>query len=393
MSSAPFPIDDHVIVKKIRAFKVQQPIGDIYCAAVDHKLIQQMTFFDVRRRIQAERDVERYLGVQRELNNSRVKDLMQYVNFVDATFPTSIILAVDSDYATYDDKRLELTLSNARRGSNKPSIAFRGLCRVLDGQHRIAGLAGFNGEKFDVMVSLFIGSDIADQAHVFATVNLEQTKVGKSLAIDLFELAKTRSPIKTCHNIAVALDCDNNSPFFKRIKRLGVATEGRASGEGPGEKLTQATFVNALVRYISDDPKEDRDRLLRRETLALVTGKDDERLCFRNMFIREKDIQIGKIVEAYFDAVKQRWPEAWDAGGKGLMLNQSNGFRALMRIFGEAYIYLARPGQLVDARKFLELFKRVKQKSDYFTVERFKPGTSGEAGLREFLRYEIFGEE
>jgi len=243
------------------------------------------------------------------------------------------------------------------------------------------------------MVSLFIGSDIADQAHVFATVNLEQTKVGKSLAIDLFELARTRSPIKTCHNIAVALDSDRNSPFFKRIKRLGVATEGRLSDGGPGEKLTQATFVNSLARYISDDPKDDRDKLLRGETLPFVVGKDDERLCFRNMFIREKDVQIGKIVEAYFAAVRQRWPEAWDAGGKGLMLNQSNGFRALMRVLGEAYIYLAQPGQLVDSRKFLELFKRVKHNSAYFTVERFKPGSSGEAGLRQLLRYEIFGEE
>ena len=303
--SESYPIDQDVIVKKIRAFKARQPIGDIFFAKVDFKLIQQMTWFDVRRRIQEERDVEKYLGIQRPLNDRRVDDLKQYVNFIDATFPTSIILAIDSDYVSYDEKRQELTVSNTKRGNKKPDIAFRNLFRVLDGQHRIAGLEGFAGKNFDVLVSLFVGSDIADQAHVFATVNLEQTKVSKSLAIDLFELARTRSPIKTCHNIAIALDTTKGSPFWHRIKRLGVATEGRVSEDGPGEKLTQATFVNALVRYISDDPKQDRDLMLRGEKLEFVAGDEEKRLCFRNMFIRDKDVQIGKIVEQYFLAVEE----------------------------------------------------------------------------------------
>jgi hypothetical protein len=133
--------------------------------------------------------------------------------------------------------------------------------------------------------------------------------------------------------------------------------------------------------------------LLRGEKLALVGGDEERRLCFRNMFIWEKDVQIGKIIEQYFLAVQERWEHAWNSGGRGIMLNQSNGFRALMRIFGEAYNYLAKPGQYVESRRFLELFKRIKEESDYFSVERFKPGSSGEAKLREFLRLEIFGEE
>jgi DGQHR domain-containing protein len=394
MNDGAYPIDEDKITKKVRAFRAKQPIGDIFVASIDFKLIQQITFFDVRRRLQQDRDVERYLGIQRPLNRARVEDLKRYVNFLDATFPTSIILAVESDYVSFDEKRLELTISNTRNGSDKPDIAFRNLFRVIDGQHRIAGLEAFDGENFDVLVSLFIGSDIADQAHVFATVNLEQTKVAKSLAMDLFDLARTRSPIKTCHNIAIALDTTDESPFHRRIKRLGVATEGRTRPEsGPGETLTQATFVNALMRYISDDPKGDRDKLLRGEELAFVSGKEEERLCFRNMFIREKDVQIGKIVEQYFLAIRDRWEEAWNAGGKGIMLNQANGFRALMRVFGETYNYLARPGNFVEAKKFLELFNRVDVGSDYFTIERFKPGSSGEAKLRDFLRWKIFDEE
>src|ERR1043166_3480084 len=241
------PADPDKIEKSFTAIRVRQPIGDLFIAAIDHTLIQDITFFDVRRRIQEERDVERYLGIQRPLQSKRVEELLEYVNYIDATFPTSIIIAVESEYVEYDETTNLLTLSNTIRGEERPSKALRNLCRVIDGQHRIAGLRGFQGEAFQVIVSIFVGSDVSDQAYIFATVNLEQTKVNKSLAYDLFELARTRSPIKTCHNIAIALDKSAHSPFYQRIKRLGVTTEGRTA-----ETLTQSTFVNALVDYISD---------------------------------------------------------------------------------------------------------------------------------------------
>jgi DGQHR domain-containing protein len=156
--------------------------------------------------LQEERDFERYLGIQRPLDDGRVKALSDYVNFADASFPTSIIIALEQDYVTYDENSKEMTISNCRNGETVPSIALRMLARVLDGQHRIAGLSGFKGDQFDLSVTIFVGADIADQAHIFATVNLEQTKVNKSLVYDLYELSRSRSPQKTCHNIAVALD-------------------------------------------------------------------------------------------------------------------------------------------------------------------------------------------
>jgi hypothetical protein len=53
--------------------------------------------------LQEERDVERYLGIQRPLNDKRVKELESYVNYLDATFPTAVILAVDAEYAEFDE--------------------------------------------------------------------------------------------------------------------------------------------------------------------------------------------------------------------------------------------------------------------------------------------------
>ena len=378
--------DPDRITIQIDALKVTQPIGDLFVASIAHDVLCKISHFDVRRVLQEQRDVERYLGIQRPLVPRRVADLEDYVNFLDATFPSSIILAIDDEYASYDEKREKLTLRNYKDGEGSPSIAISQIARVIDGQHRIAGLANFKGPIFGLPVTIFIGSDIADQAYIFSTVNLEQTKVSKSLVYDLFELARTRSPQKTCHNIAVALDRDEKSPFYQRIKRLGFATQDRKF-----ETLTQATFVEGVLPLISDEPKKDRDLLLRGEKLTKAKDIETKRLIFRNMFIENRDLDIAKILHNYFDSIKQRWEKAWDYRGEGRMLNRTNGFRALMRILPRAYRYYGAPGDVVSKDKFYQLFRRVEVDDAYFTVERFKPGTSGETDLVEFLRKEIFG--
>jgi len=168
------PPDPDPIEKRVPALRIRQPIGDIFLAAMDYELVQKITFFDVRRVLRDQRDVEAYLGIQRPLNETRVKDLQKYVNFVDATFPTTVILAIDeSECVSYEEDKQMLVLSNVRKGNTKPDIAISNLCRVIDGQHRIAGLEKFNGKYFDVMAAIFVGIDISDQAYIFATVNLE----------------------------------------------------------------------------------------------------------------------------------------------------------------------------------------------------------------------------
>jgi DGQHR domain-containing protein len=388
MNPAPLPSDPSLIEKSFRALRVPQPIGDIYIASIGYELIRVMTYFDVRRVLREDRDVERYLGIQRPLSEKRVAELKKYVKFADATFPTSIIIAIDSDYADYDEESLKLTVRNARRGELVPDIAFRNLARVIDGQHRIEGLDGYNGDAFDIIVSIFVGSDISDQAYVFATVNLEQTKVNISLAYDLYELARTRSPFQTCHNVAVALDRFPSSPFFRKIKRLGVANPER-----PFETITQATFVNGFIGYISQDPKTDRDLLLRGLSLKKAEGNDLNRTCLRNLFIEGDDVAIGKIIEQYFDAVRRRWPEAWNSAEPGMMLNRTNGFRAFASLFGKVYLSVAKPGELGSATRYAELLNMVKVDSSYFNTDNFKPGTSGESALRKFVYESVFEQE
>lgn len=141
----------------------------------------------------------------------------------------------------------KLTLSNSMDLENPDNdILYRDIAKIIDGQHRVKAFEEGFIDNFEINVSIFVGADVATQAEIFSTVNLAQTKVNRSLVYDLFSLAQTRSPEKSAHEITVLLDRREDSPFHKRIKRLGTATEGRF-----GETLSQATVVKGILSHIT----------------------------------------------------------------------------------------------------------------------------------------------
>lgn len=360
----------------IPVLPVRQPIGEFFLGVIDSKRVCEITEFDVRELLK-ERELDTYLGIQRRLNPKRVRQIEQYVRTVDASFPTSIILSVTGDCATYDPGARTLTLSNYQDPEDpERTVLYKEIAKVIDGQHRIEGLKEYRGVPFELNVCIFVDLDVAEEGYIFSTVNLEQTKVSKSLAYDLFDLAKAKSPQKLSHNIAVALDQNKDSPFFERIKRLGVATEGRFN-----ETLTQATFVEGMLRYLSDNPIQDRDLYIRGKTPIKVGAVDSKRLIFRNMMIEDKDLEIADVIWNYFSAVRTRWPAAWDNMGRGSILNKTNGFRALMRFLRPAYLYLGKPGDVPSREQFSGIFGRIPMRDDEFNAVTFVPGTSGEVAL------------
>lgn len=367
---------------EIQAIQVEQPMGNFFIASIPHDRLYNIAYFDVRRMLK-ERDVEEYLGIQRPLSESRAQELKQYVRTVDACFPTAIVLAVDRRCASYDVTTGKLTLKNyLAPDEGEQPILYRQIAKVLDGQHRIAGLEGLPADyRFDLNVSIFVDIELEDQAYIFSIVNLAQTKVNKSLAYDLFELANSRSPQKTCHNIAVLLDRNKESPFHHRIKRLGSATPGRPNQE----VLTQATVVEGLMPFISKTPIVDRDQLKREGKISAPTRDELKSMPLRGLFAEEKDLIIADIFWNYFSAVRNTWPRAWDSSERGMILNRTNGFRALMRVFRPLYSYLAKPGEVPPTFKFEEHLKKISLRDIDFNTENFKPGTSGEAQLAEAM--------
>ncbi len=389
-----------------RCLPVEQPIGVFYVGALDSEDLVAISWADVRQIAPSEvkffppiadeterppsleaassqdriiepideemirfedQSFEQFLGIQRDLSPGRVGEIQDYVNNVDATFPTGVLLAVSSNQAHYDDASSTMTIVRHSKAA-----------KIIDGQHRIAGLKNYHGEGFQVNVAVFVDMDIQDQAMVFATINLKQTKVNKSLAYDLYEFTTSRSPQRSCHDIVRFLNYKSGSPLQGKVKMLGVGREAT-------ESITQATFVDRLLRYISRNPMADRDLIKRRKSLERAFGAELDRRIFRNMFIDDEDTKVTSILWNYFLAVQERWPQAWSQVQQGNILNRSTGFGALMRFLRVAYLSLRQSHRTMVVDEFVSIFRQINLDDLSFSPDTYLPGSSGEKLLFDKL--------
>lgn len=386
---------------KLAVLKVRQKIGDFFIASIPANELVDISYSDVRRLVQDQRDLEKYLGIQRPVSPKRIKEIKQYLEGEDATFPTSVILAVDEKCAEFEATQgntgtLILKEHLPSQTEDDYSIPYGKIAKVIDGQHRIAAFMDEHGnwsldfanKEFDINVSIFIGADVSEQANIFATVNLAQTKVNRSLVYDLTELASVPSPHKTCHNVAVALDREPSSPLFQRIKRLGTATPGRAK-----EPLTQASFVESLVKFISPNPVQDRNTLLSAGKIRRATEVELAKYPFRNLFLEGKEVDITEILYNYFLAIEKKWPTSWkDTKRVGNLLPRSNAFKAFMVYLREdIYPALVKSdyGRVPTVSEFYKAIKHIQLQDEDFTTRNFAPGSGGQSTFLKMLRGQI----
>ncbi|MFY0644232.1 MAG: DGQHR domain-containing protein [Bacteroidia bacterium] len=350
-----------------------QPIGDMYVAVINSDELEFIASADVRR-LKSKREVEEYTGIQRELSSRREKEIGKYVNLVDATFPNSIILTISSDHASYDKSKNELTILY------KDDVA-----KILDGQHRVAGLTHFSkrGSAFQCIVTIYLDMELEDQGIVFATINTEQKPVSRSLASDLYSFAKSRSPQKTCHTIARVLDREAKSPFYEKIKILGTANDADK------ETITQSTFTKGIMQYISKDPHADRNtykqnRLFSRANKPdYALKKDENRLILRKLFIDdESDEKITQLIVNYFLAVQKKWPNSWNTVVNDNILNKSTGYIALMKFFRIVCLNIQTDeDDVIEQDRFDEIFTKINIPDMSFTNRNYIPGGKGQSVL------------
>jgi DGQHR domain-containing protein len=369
---------------RIPVFSIKQSIGEFYVGVIRVEELLKICQFDFRRMHYTGGYID-FLGIQRELKDSRIGKIAKYVETVDASFPTSIVISVDEKCATVQEteregfKFLEVH-EYIDEKTPELSIPLDQSTSIIDGQHRLKGLANAKKLDFELTVSIFVGVDDATEASLFSIVNLAQTKVNKSLVYDLFSLARNRSPEKTCHEIVVALDRLDDSPFHDRIKRLGVATEGRF-----GETLSQATVVKGILPYITNDPLADRDRGKRFGFWEPALAKDVSKRIFYEFFRRNEDPKILANLINYFSAIQDRWPVAWNNRGSGNIINRTNGFNGFIRFLRPAYWSKTTEPTVVSKEEFAKIFSLVQLSDDDFNSRNFLPGSSGSTQLYNTL--------
>ena len=373
-------------MKKLKVLKVDQPIGEFYIGAIDGRDLLEIATVDIREF--EEGDPDSIDGLQRDLSKSRLKSLREYVDLDYATFPTSVILALDYKSVTIEEIEgcaglFDLVIADFEGDDDTPPIPVNESAFVIDGQHRLAGLKSrdWSRGEFELNVSIFVGADIADQAEIFSRVNLAQTKVNKSLTYDLLDYAREKSPYKVAHDVTVALNRDKDGPFEKRIKRLGKKTPGLEL-----ELLAQATVVNGLLRHLPRGQEKERSK-----SLWGLGGKPEPKEDWRDRifvtYYRNDDpTSIFRIVSNYFSAVRLKWGDAWSTPEQGDILPRTTGYNALIRFLKDCYVYLVDGSpRVVSVEEFSQIFDAIDIPGANFTSDEYLPGGSGASKLYKEL--------
>lgn len=331
-------------MKKIKYLKIEQPIGTFYLTSIEASTLAKIATIERRN--------ENPDAVQREQSTKRIKDIAKYCGESDATFPTPIIIAVredadvriDEDYITFNEDKI--------------------LGEVIDGQHRLEGLKASNFlSKFQMPVVLMFNLYPSQKAYVFSIINSKQTRVNMSLIYDLFALSDKRSPYKTCHETARALNIDTDSPFFNRLKMLGKKEDDQNLAS-----LSQGTFIKYLLELISKNPDEDTRKI--KNDIKLDPNSN---LVLRQYFIDNQDSVIFKIILNLFNGVKDAFEEEWSNPDQ-YIISKPIGFGAVVKAYPAIHIIGVSRNMLTrDFFKSVFLkFKidldanKIKLTSDYF---------------------------
>lgn len=365
--------------------EVNQPIGRFYVASMKCKDILEIARFDIRRIERDEtNDIDNYFGIQRKPSPNRLKEISEYVKFVDATFPNNIVIAIKSLQSEVSDEKIRnIKVENGKLSIRRNEM----IAQIIDGQHRLLGLQKaiddnplFSDnlkEDFELPVTIYVDMDIENQSMVFATINKAQTKVNKSLVYDLYDLANTRSPYRTAHNIVRVLNENNKSPLKNKIKMLGVADDNL------NETIAQATIVECIVKYISKNGLKDRDDLKRKVRLEIG---NDKKLFFRNWFIQEKDLLIARTLLNYFLSIQDKWKTAWNSNS---IIVKSTGIIAFMNLLSDLIKDKQFTEEEFSKELFDKIFSNVQINDADFNNDNYPSGGIGQSKLRKELLEQI----
>lgn len=316
---------------------------------------------------------------QRMISSSRIKEIGKFIK-EGGYFPTNILV-------NFVDPPNFLPLSN--KENTDPNIKFGWIelpkkyrsAWIIDGQHRLYGYSSLDDEYLDqsLFVLGFEKMDTRKEADLFITINHKQKSVPKSLLVSLLaDIRMGSEDPKTALSalasaVVRALNSDNTSPLFRRFSLPGVPPE-------LNQNLTISEAVNGL----------NRSTLLGKAVHGVIvpgpfTGATDD----------ETIIRARKVLNGYFEAVRQASPERWELG-RTAYICVNPGVRAHLSLLNEIVKYLEyKRGidfQTISIGDFVEyvtevaisVFDFIRLANDDQIADSFSR-KFGEGGVKEYL--------
>ena len=332
------------LYREIYAIKVRQPFGDFFVTKISALDLLEITFSE---RLTYTNEKGRLRGAQRVDDRKRLDEIADYIDTVEMAFPNSVVLAANytEDGFVYEEDEAERWSLREVEGlkdvykivipTNKP------LAAIVDGQHRIKAFRFSERDdkaEIELPCSIFFEIPNAYQAFLFATINGNQKRVDRSLALEQFgfnvidEPESEWTPDKLGVFLARKLNMLDDSPLYRRIKLAPQDPQGFFKVK---EKwyVSLATIVDGILSLITSKPKHDRIEMTL-QTSILSFGKRSRKALseildkspLRPLYLSNQDDKIYECVKGYFAVVKIL---LWDEAPSGSYIVKTVGVLAL----------------------------------------------------------------
>ena len=377
------------------AIKVSQPLGDFFVISLDAMTLQKVVSLDPIRIFSVENEScwHRMLGVQWLSSERRAKQIAKYLDTVEAAFPNSIILAanyVDNGELQEDEeKRWRIELAGEKIYKLIIPTSER-MASVVDGQHRLLGFKYCDSERnnMELLCAVYMDLPHAYQAYLFATININQRKVNKSLAYEQFgynlddEERDSWAPDKLAVYFTRQLNLDPQSPFYRHIKIAPINEELLFAGDELVDwQVSTACVVEGIARLLSQNPKGDRDLLHQKPTNSRSRSALTQNMApLRHLYLQGQDERIYNIVMGYFTAVKDR---LWGIADNRSYIKKTVGVQALFDVLRNISKEVLEKEETEREELFIEKMERCK--SVNFADPFFQASGTGRSRIRNCL--------
>ncbi|HGB6560392.1 TPA: DGQHR domain-containing protein [Salmonella enterica subsp. enterica serovar Oslo] len=321
---------------EIYAFKVSQPYGDFFQAAISAENLLKCTYVN-----QAQMEDGEITGVQRKESTPRALDIAKFIDSDEAAFPNSIILSVNyeaDDTPTVEENKWRFErIDDVLYKIIIPNINLK-LCSIIDGQHRLLGFRYSNNKSIQLPCSIYDALPPSGQASIFSTINFNQQKVPKSLAYRLFGYSlddisrEYWPPDLLAVYFSEKFNNAEDSPFFNRLKNRVLHEEIERDWS-----VSSSVFIDGVLSLISKNPRSDRYTI--NATNSKNSEKGRKRLLNENVndisplraiYIEGNDRAIEQVLNIFFKSVNDIfWTE--DCIAEKTVLIRAIGISALFK--------------------------------------------------------------
>lgn len=387
-------------MKEYIALPVAQPIGEFFLCTIPYDVLEKVAIPDALTIAESGEHISGYYrltGAQREEIIDRRNAIGNFISSVEATFPNTIILAANvledgSVLPDEDPNRWSVEYNEECNFYRLVIPTDNPVARIIDGQHRVRGFkyASHRPEKFDLPCAIFLDLSMPEQASIFATININQKKVDRSLAFNLFaynledEPKQAWAPDKLAVFFTRRLSVESGSPLEGHIKV--IARQGKRVYNTDDWYVSTSVIVDGICALYSQNPARDRNLLnmvpLEERNKGKILSQVHDNTPLRSFYLENNDLFLYTIIYNFFSVASAVIFTNRETRG---FITKSIGIQALLDFLKEL-AYLAIEDKDISKEYFYRYFQAF-EGVNFSQVERFSANAQGRQRIRNFLLY------